>query len=37
VVEMAAFLAFADIDHGPPPRFDKDIILVITTIVKRHI
>jgi hypothetical protein len=37
VVEMAAFLAFADIDHGPPPWFDRHIIFVITTIIKRRI
>jgi hypothetical protein len=35
VVEMAALLAFADIDHWSTSRFDRGIILVITTIVKR--
>src|SRR4249920_2135325 len=35
VVEMAAFLTFADIDHWSTSRFDSNTILVITTIVKR--
>jgi hypothetical protein len=37
VVYVAALLALSNVDHGPPPGFDKGIILVITTIVKRHI
>src|SRR5260370_25458772 len=36
VVRVPAFLAFADIHHGPPPGCCKGIILVITTIVKRY-
>jgi len=37
VVRVRAFVAFADINHGPPPGSCKHIILVITTIVKRYI
>src|SRR5882762_2667509 len=37
VVRVPAFVAFADINHGPPPGSCKRTILVITTIVKRHI
>src|ERR1700682_5135377 len=37
VVRVPAFVAFADINHGPPPGSCKRIILVITTIVKRYI
>src|SRR5580704_1712021 len=37
VVPMAAVLAFADVYHWSTSRFDTKIILVITTIVKRHI
>src|SRR5260370_19762826 len=36
VVRVPAFVAFADINHGPPPGSCKTIILVITTIVKRY-
>src|SRR5260370_7026963 len=36
VVRVAAFLALADVHHGPPPGCCKGIILVITTIVKRY-
>src|SRR5437773_9145119 len=37
VVRVTAFLALADVHHGPPPGSSKPIILVVTTIVKRCI